>query len=363
MKIGVVSGMGAVWGAYSPDVLDREDRGTVGGGEAAMLQTAFGLAAHGHDVTVYYPGAVASYRGVTFEPFGRQHMDIAGRRFEAVISWSDHRILMCAPKGVRRVYSQQLNDLPTWPQFWKSVDVVVAASPNHAEFLRRAFMPEWATDVRWGALYFGLQPERYAAQKPLAERDPVVSYWSSPDRGLHHLLLVWPTILDAVPEAQLRIFYHLDRFRDSIRGMYRYGEIAWRGAMLDELVARGMPGVQILGPQPRLVLARHQAETKVWAMPFDPVCYTEGACVSAGEAITAGCYPIARPDDALPSVYGDAIRWVPAEVCDDRFRARFAAAVIEGLRAEEAPNAEARRKVVETYTWERATCALEDALR
>lgn len=294
MKIGIVSGMGAVWGAYSPDVLDREDRGTVGGGEAAMLNTAFGLAAKGHDVSLYYPGLETSYRGVKFLRFGGEQLDIASGRYEAVVSWSDHRILMCAPKGVRRVYSQQLNDLPAWPQFWRNVDVILAASPNHAEFLRGAFMPSWATDVKWGALYFGLQPERYTAQKPLGERDPVVSYWSSPDRGLHHLLMAWPTILEAVPDAQLRIFYHLNRFRDSIRGIWRYGEITWRGGMLDELIARRMSGVQIMGPQPRLVLARHQMETKVWAMPFDPVAYTEGACSPPGTLITtrAGYKPI-----------------------------------------------------------------------
>ncbi len=46
-------------------------------------------------------------------------------------------------------------------------------------------------------------------------------------------------------------------------------------------------------------------------------------CTSIGEALAAGCRVVARPVDALYEVWGPAVRWVDADVADDRFRDRF----------------------------------------
>ena len=51
MRLLYVVGFTDWWGAYPPDILDREDGKTVGGGEAGALNTAFQLAASGHEVT------------------------------------------------------------------------------------------------------------------------------------------------------------------------------------------------------------------------------------------------------------------------------------------------------------------------
>lgn len=366
MKIAQVSGLGCVWGAYPPDVLDREDAGTVGGGEAAMLRTSFGLAARGHQVTVFYPGEAGAHCGVSFRSEREALVACSQEGFDAVVSWSDPQVLEVCPQATRRLFSQQLNNLPGHEGFLKSVECVVAASEDHADYLCR-YWPAGRPEPKWAALYCGFQLELYRDQKPLAERAPVVSYWSSPDRGLHHLLAIWPEVLRAVPDAELRIAYRLHPFLASARDprAWRAGsEVAWRGSMVDSLLKRRMSGVKLLGPLPRQQLAKHQLETKVWAFPFDPIFYTEGLCCSMGESIAAGCYSVARPCDALPSVYGDAIRWVPGEICDSAWRYRFSDAVIEGLRATEVPEHQlaARQHVLSTYTWERATANLEEAI-
>jgi len=196
----------------------------------------------------------------------------------------------------------------------------------------------------------------------LRDRKHVVSYWSSPDRGLHHLLLIWPNIVKRVPDAELRIFYHPDRFRRDVRGAWHIDEVCWRGQLLDQLMLKKLPSVKILGVQSRLALARHQAETKVWTYPCDPVSYTEGFGIAAGEAIAAGCYAVARPADALEEAYGEAIEWVRAPVCDADFRARFADAIVKGLLADDVPYKEARLEVLAQHTWANASENLENAL-
>ncbi|MDO8689281.1 MAG: hypothetical protein Q7R39_04615 [Dehalococcoidia bacterium] len=364
MKIAQVSGMGTVWGAYSPDVLDKAEK-AIGGGEAAMLQTSFGLAKLGHTVTVYYPGLAGDYRGVKFLPMKKQlHADVAGGDYDTVVSWSDHKLLENIPDSKLRVFSQQLNDLPNSHKFWKSLDALVSPSLGHLTFLTQ-WMPLGINPYR-AVVSSGIVSDLHLEQRPLSERANVVSYWSSPDRGLHHLLALWPEVVAAVPDAELRIFYHLDRFRKEIRGAHWMGEVSWRGQMLDQLVRKVRTGeiqnVKILGPQPRKILAQHQMETKVWAFPFDPVSYTEGFCVSGGEAISAGCIAVARPDDAIEEVYGDAITWIRAPVPDPEWRKRFAAAVISGLNATEVPNKEDRKYVLDTYTWDNAASQLEVAM-
>lgn len=362
MRLAQVSGLGEVWGKYTPDVLDREDRGTVAGGEAAMLQTSFGLARRGHDVTVYYPGERAEYQKVKFRPLSEAYLDVLAGKFPTVVSWSDRNVLRLAPEGTVRIFSQQLNDVPLDDdEFWSSIDAFVSPSLGHLQFLTR-FAPSWA-HIRTAVVSSGSQAHLHIGASPLSERKHVVSYWSSPDRGLHHLLLLWPKVVEAVPDAELRVFYLLDRFRESIRGHWEHEEVCWRGFMLDQLLDKArfgeIPNVQFLGALPRKTLAKHQMETKVWAFPFDPVAYTEGFSVSTLDAITAGCYAVARPEDALEEVYGDAVSWVRAQVCDAEWRERFAAEIVRGLLAEDVPNKEDRQLAVDTYTWDNAAAQLE----
>lgn len=366
MKIAFSSGMGAVWGAYAPSVLESDDpKVTVGGGEAAMLNIAFALAARGHAVTVYYPGEDASYRDVTFRSQWVAYSQVGQpRRYDAVVSWSDQFVLKCCAPGVKRLFMQQLNDLHGPAGFLESIDVLVSPSITHLAFLQNYGRQQG----RWrpGAVVpSGVDAARYAGAPPYAARRNVVSWWSSPDRGLHHLVLMWPAIRRAVPDAELHIFYHLDRFiRDLAENLF-FGEVAWRARLLQQLrpTMTVANGVFIHGAVSRKELRRWQVQTKVLAMPFDPAVPTEGFGLSYLEGLAAGCYVIARPDDALPELFGDAIQWIPSAICDEAFRARFATAVVDALQASVNPYAEMASRVVSKFTWERAAEAMEAALQ
>lgn len=109
-------------------------------------------------------------------------------------------------------------------------------------------------------------------------------------------------------------------------------------------------------------LARHQKETKVWPFTFETVTPTEGLSVSFAEAIACGAWPIARPDDALLEVYGPHATWIESPLCDERWRRRFADAIIVALRARSNPYAERVSDFTNGFTWEQSARNLERAI-
>ena len=88
MKVFSVLGFSPWWGtSMPPNVLDLDDPklGTVGGGEEAGLQTAAGLAALGHDVTLYWCGVPGEWRGVdSYRVYGSETVVIESHAMVAV---------------------------------------------------------------------------------------------------------------------------------------------------------------------------------------------------------------------------------------------------------------------------------------
>ena len=364
MKIIVTSGLGQVWGTYLPSRLDLGEE-ALGGGEAAMLRTAFQLAAFGHEVDVFIPlaGPPTTYRNCRFFHL-REFYDAlfsATEPYDVLCSWSDAKAIQYCPSQTRRVFVQQLNDMPLELAFWRNVDVIVPASATHGRFLAR-WQPQGAS-VAYVPLYGGVLPELWKDAPSWPLRRNVVSWWSSPDRGLHHLLTIWPRIKKEVPDAELRVAYHAYRFIDGMRDELMFGEGAWRARILESALssARKAGGVVVLGPIGRKNLARHQGETKVLGQMLDPICPTEGLGVAVSESIAAGCWTIVRPDDAFKEVYDGFVQWVPSAICDDAWRQRFCDAIVHALRADVNPYNARTAEFCRLFTWEAAGRALERA--
>lgn len=358
LKVAQLSGLGTIWGEYSPDVLDV-DGPTVGGGESAMLETSFRLAELGHEVTCYYPGQEATYRGVHFQPLQRAITACARGEHSIVVSWSAD-VLHCLPKGVLRVFAQQLNDLPREPQFWANLDLLVSPSQWHLDYLVKTFGPA-GRPVSAAVVPNGVRLERYTDQPPFAARAPIVSYWSSPDRGLHHLLAAWPRVLDAIPEATLNVFYNLVRWVEGVKTKFHYAAHCWRGRAIEQqLKDLRHEHLTVHGPISRNQLARWQMRTKVLAYPCEPMGPTEGFGNALCEGYAAGARVISRPVDALQEVHGPGVEWSEAPV--GSIAEDFAARIVAGLRADSNPLSVAGWEHAKTLTWAKAGDALERAL-
>ena len=364
MRILSVCGFSALWGKHLPaNLLDLEEGPTCGGGEEAALQTAIGLRALGNDVTLYWYGRPGVYRGVEFRGLDAPMFSvIVGEEWDVIIAWSCIRPLEYAQKRTRRIFSNQLNDLSLLAD-WSVVDCVVSPSHDHAKRLRT-----WGWEGRQAVVHNGVDPEVYADAPAWDERPMDVGYWSSPDRGLHHLLRAWPYVVKQEPRARLRVAYEIKRLLDWIRILPAsfYGE---RGQTLGRLVleASNDPTVEFLGSIPRKKLAKYQRRCRVHCYPLDPFGYVEGFATSIAQGLAAGCFVMSMPMDALPSLYGDGIYWMnELDFMDRDYPRLLAQRIVQGLRGD-LPNQDTIRKrgtqIGLSYTWAEAAKQMERACR
>ncbi len=359
MRIASIVGFAPYWGTeLVPSLLDAEKGPTCGGGEEAGLRTAAELKALGHDVHLWWYGQSGEWAGVPFNDLTAPlYPRLVGEHWDAIIAWSCLAPLEWAPKGAQRIFAQQLNDL-SLPGDWSKVDVVVSPSLSHAQQV-----PLWGWRGPRAVVHNGVVPELYRDLPAWQDRPLTVGYWSSPDRGLHHLLRAWPRVLAAEPTAKLHVFYEIDRFLTNLNRcpVGYYGE---RGVTLARLItaAKSDPSIVFEGQQPRVKLARFQRNCRVQMYPYDTFAYCEGFGTSVAQGLVAGCTVLTTPKDAFPTLYPGAIHWINKPASDLDFSDHVADLTIAALRDELPDQALARnlgRRMIDTYSWAQAGREME----
>lgn len=111
-------------------------------------------------------------------------------------------------------------------------------------------------------------------------------YSSSPDRGLHHLLTMWPEIQEMVQQrsgkkAKLHICYGLENFVGNSRWSHR--EDGRRALMIEDLIEQD--GVVYHGRISQDVLRLYQQRCDAMLYPCDTLQPTETGCLVAGTPI------------------------------------------------------------------------------
>lgn len=175
------------------------------------------------------------------------------------------------------------------------VDAFVTLSQNHSDVLVRVnptIHPEQTRVIGPGV-----------AKQPVARKDPFTMLWSnSPDRGLIHLKRLWPDLIEAVPQARLRITYGLEGYVEMMR--WRADQEAVDALELWEW-ANTTEGVEALPELGQNALADLRARSAVYPYPCVPLM--PGSIVHAFavlEALGAGCNVLLSDADGLPSVFG-----------------------------------------------------------
>ena len=365
MKILYYVGFTDWWGAYPPDVLDRDDGKTVGGGEAGALNTAFQLAALGHDVTYLSVATPGTHKGVRFIPSTEwEWAYLYGAPWDCVVSWSTTRPLVKTAGGEARVLVQQLNDGAWGWGWWNVVDCLVSPSATHAAMMA-AYFPrgvEIAQAVVGNGVDLSLFPW---PSTPPADRPMQVGWWSSPDRGLHHVLKAWPIVKARVPDAKLKVFYQVRKYIELARGWG--GRASLLGKLLGGLLSQTEHlGVELVDQIPRRALSKHQRETRVQAYPCDPEGFTEGFATSILEALAAGCLPVTRKVDALPELWDKVVWWIESHPLDPAFTEELADKIARGLvewsRSPSNPTLQQMRGRAERWPWSVVGRQMESAI-
>jgi len=235
-----------------------------------------------------------------------------GNDYDVYFVWNEPDYLRHVPKEPLRVVSQQLNDF-TYCQagYDEFVDIYAMPSEVHRQFLIKNFPTMTAS--KSCVVPNSINLEFFQPDSP--KRPLSVAYCSSPDRGLHRLLEMWPRIRAEVPGAELRVYYRLWPWYETVKGFKVEDHIGRRARYIKEAFLRlgenGENGVFLVGPVPPVLIAQELSKTMVLAYPCDPVSWTEGFSISIMDACAARCMPIISDADALPSIYGGVAEIIP----------------------------------------------------
>jgi glycosyltransferase involved in cell wall biosynthesis len=311
LKIAQVIDSGS-WGEITPDAFERG----IGGREGAMLRLSNEWARAGHEVTNFVPVQLPQrYNGGSgmheYVPLTLAPEMLKNFSYDAVVSWEMPEVFqdeVAEMQPVRVVEMQVAHINPYMEQFLPNASAIAVLSRWHGDFVLADALS--ATPEQIHVLPNGVDLMHYAWDRDHESRRTAAKrffYSSSPDRGLWHLLRMWPEIRGRYPEAQLHVAYGVERWTSGAKWQHlRVGEMATE----IELLLR-QPGVVDVGTIGQERLAQIQRRSAAWLYPCDTIQPTETGCITAIEAGAAGAPMIITDCDCLGSEFGDVASVTP----------------------------------------------------
>ena len=169
---------------------------------------------------------------------------------------------------------------------------------------------------------------------------------SSYDRGLEHLLKMWPDIKKEVPEAELNIYYGWQLFD-------RFNATNSSAMALKDRMVKMMQyeGITDHGRIPQHELEKEYEKAGIWAYSTH---FGEINCISAIKAQAAGCEPVVVNYAALKETvqYG---RKVEGDIYDEETQELFKIQLISALKnpMEDKKREEMSRWAKDKYSWDK----------
>lgn len=168
-----------------------------------------------------------------------------------------------------------------------------------------------------------------------------IIYTSSYDRGLEHLLAMWPKVREAVPKAELHVFYGwqlFDRFYQN-----NPASMAWKQKIVEGL---SQPGVTDHGRLAQPDLVKEYEASGIWAYPTH---FGEINCISAIKAQAYGCEPVVVNYAALQETVQHG-RKVDGDIYDEETKDAYLTQLIDALQH---PMSDDKRKQMMTWAKEK----------
>jgi len=150
-----------------------------------------------------------------------------------------------------------------------------------------------------------------------------VIYTSSYDRGLQHLLEIWPEVKKEVPEATLDIFYGWKLFVQFYKD--NPASMAWKEKM-DKLMKQ--EGVTDHDRIPQEELVKEYESSAIWAYPTH---FGEINCISGLKAQVYGAIPVVINYAALKETVQFGIK-VEGDIYDKEVKEAYKKALIWALK-------------------------------
>lgn len=152
-----------------------------------------------------------------------------------------------------------------------------------------------------------------------------VIYGSSYDRGLEHLLKLWPDVIKEVPDAKLEIFYGWDLFARFYANNPE--RMAWKDK-IDKLM--NQPGITHLGRISHEACIKEHERAGIWAYPTH---FGEISCITAMRAQVYGSIPVVIDYAALKETVQYGVK-VDGDIYEQETKDKYTKELINLLKDE-----------------------------
>ncbi|MGQ9866353.1 MAG: glycosyltransferase [Pseudanabaenaceae cyanobacterium] len=342
---------------YRPDTVLTEP---LGGSQSAVCYLTAALAQRGVQVAlINHTTQEGEVLGVSCHHAERLPAGF-WQNFDAVVLFNESGLGLATRAEILRDTANHCPPLILWTQHDGHQPAMQALHDllERTVYDRFVFVSEWQ---RQQYLHqFGLEAEctqvlrnaiapSFAQLPPVAAKEPLVVYTSTPFRGLAELLALWPAIHQQFPQARLEVFSSLKVYRHSDAE-----DRAYFGELYDR--CQRLPGVTYRGsiPQPELAPVLQKALILAY-----PNTFPETSCIAVLEALAAGCHVVTTALGALPETTGG---WGTLIAPGPTYGDQFVAAVGQILREQEAlqPHRDRQSAQIKAdHTWQRRAAQWE----
>ena len=328
------------WDANTPNTKG------LGGSETAAIEMAKHLTRLGYDVKIYAE-ADETRDGVNWI----HHSKFKGATCDVFISsrapWAIDYFGPVTAK-LKLLWVHDIHCGPNNPQMesWlRQFDRVLCLSSWHKSYFLSCYPS--LRDEKVIVTRNGIDPARFETVPP--KRNSLV-FSSSPNRGLHLLLHNFKIIRQAIPDAELHIYYGFDTWETLARRANNQAEIASieQFKSLVPQLGQSRDGIFNHGKRPQSEIAAAYLQSKVWLYITG---FTETFCITAAEAQAAACVPICSSLAALPETVKHGFLMSNEEPSSAEKMVSIAIRLMQH-EEERAPLAEAgRRWALENLSW------------
>lgn len=313
----------STWGSIDGSAMNKG----LGGRETALVALALEFAHVGVEVYAFVPrgeDGIAREGNVRWIPNGYVIEMAVALDLDLFVSWENTQVL----DELKAASFDGITAIEMQVAHLESHDPEVKVS-DVADFV--CVLSEWASEFfveqhpdcsgRMVVLPNGIDMARFklAHAHAVEHKHPSADdsdfhfiYSSSPDRGLHHLLAMWPAICDRIMSeyqtgCHLHICYGVENFIDHNRWDHR--ENGLRAREIVRLIEQ--PNIIYHGKIGQDELAALMIDCDLMLYPCDTMSPTETGCISICEALAAGTPVVTTDCDCIGPDYGGVTHQVP----------------------------------------------------
>lgn len=346
---------GRAWEEWDASSLEKG----IGGSEESVIRLARLWQKSGWNVTVYNNCGLETKEidGVRYVPFWdfnpKDKMDV-------FISWRDPLVFDYEIDA--KVKLLDLHDVPNLLDYTskriKAIDRIMVKTMFHRNLLPT--IPNKKISV----VGHGVDAKEFEVSVPRALHQVV--YTSSYDRGLEHLLDIWPDVVAEIPDARLVIAYGWDLF-DKIRAGDK-AQMTWKEKMLLKMAH---PSINELGRLSHAEVAKLMKSSDVFAYPCH---FAEIFCIAAAKAQMAGAIPVVTTSDSclretvgiglqVSGTLDETKQLEPGAAKPDEVLKKYAEELIKFLKDDKLRSdvrEQAMKYARETFSWEKVAARWEE---